>query len=56
MIDRELYLPERWTEDPERCKRRARPQKSEFRTKPELAQLMLGRTLDAGGTAVMGDR
>jgi SRSO17 transposase len=48
MIDRELYLPERWTEDPERCKAARVPEQVQFRTKPELAQLMLERALDAG--------
>jgi SRSO17 transposase len=47
-IDRELYLPERWTEDPERCKAARVPKEIGFRTKPELAQLMLERALDAG--------
>jgi SRSO17 transposase len=48
MIDRELYLPERWTEDPERCKAARVPEEIRFRTKPQLAQLMLERALDAG--------
>src|SRR5918995_2379668 len=47
-IDRELYLPERWTEDPERCKAARVPQEIGFGTKPQLAQLMLERALDAG--------
>ena len=47
-IDRELYLPERWTEDPERCKAARVPQEIGFGTKPELARLMLERALDAG--------
>ena len=47
-IDRELYLPERWTDDPERCRAARIPEQVEFRTKPELAQLMLERALDAG--------
>jgi SRSO17 transposase len=47
-IDRELYLPERWTEDPERCRAARVPEEIEFGTKPELAQLMLERALDAG--------
>jgi SRSO17 transposase len=46
-IDRELYLPERWTEDPERCKAARVPEEIGFGTKPELAQLMLERALDA---------
>jgi SRSO17 transposase len=47
-IDRELYLPERWTEDPECCKAARVPEEIGFGTKPELAQLMLERALDAG--------
>jgi SRSO17 transposase len=48
MIDRELYLPERWTEDPERCRAAKVPEQVGFRTKPQLAQLMLARALDTG--------
>ena len=48
MIDRELYLPQSWTEDLERCKAARVPAHVGFRTKPELAQLMLERALDAG--------
>jgi SRSO17 transposase len=48
MIDRELYLPEGWTEDPERCQAARVPEETGFRTKPQLAQLMLERALDAG--------
>jgi SRSO17 transposase len=51
MIDRELYLPERWTDDPERCRAARVPEQVGFRTKPELAQLMLERALDAGTPA-----
>ena len=47
-IDRELYLPERWTDDPERCRAARVPEQVAFRTKPQLAQLMLARALDAG--------
>jgi SRSO17 transposase len=47
-IDRELYLPESWTDDPERCQAARVPEQVEFRTKPQLAQLMLERALDAG--------
>src|SRR4029453_3615997 len=49
MIDRELYLPERWTDDPERCRAARVPEQVGFRTKPQLAQRMLERALDAGG-------
>jgi SRSO17 transposase len=48
MIDRELYLPESWTGDPQRCKAARVPEQVAFRTKPRLAQLMLERALDAG--------
>jgi SRSO17 transposase len=48
MIDRELYLPERWTDDPPRCRAARVPEQVQFRTKPQLAQLMLERALDAG--------
>jgi SRSO17 transposase len=48
MIDRELYLPESWTDDPERCQAGRVPEQVGFRTKPQLAQVMLERALDAG--------
>src|SRR5215217_3294891 len=47
-IDRELYLPEEWANDRERCKQAGVPEEVEMRTKPELAKEMLGRALDAG--------
>jgi len=48
MIDRELYLPERWTDDPARCRAARVPEQVAFRTKPELARVMLERALAAG--------
>jgi SRSO17 transposase len=47
-IDRELYLPRVWTEDPARCRAARVPEEVEFRTKPQLARVMLQRALDAG--------
>jgi SRSO17 transposase len=47
-IDRELYLPKAWTEDRARCRAARVPEQVGFRTKPQLAQVMLGRALDAG--------
>ena len=43
LIDRELYLPADWTDDPVRCQRAAIPATVPFRTKPQLAILMLER-------------
>ena len=48
MIDRELYLPASWTDDPERCKAARVPQEVGFRTKPELARVILERASDDG--------
>src|SRR5918995_646449 len=47
-IDRELYLPEEWTEDKERRERAGVPEEVGMRTKPELAKVMLQRAMDAG--------
>jgi SRSO17 transposase len=48
LIDRELYLPASWTEDPQRCAEAGIGAEVEFATKPVLAQRMLQRVLDAG--------
>lgn len=48
LIDRELYLPASWTDDRERCAEAGIGAQIEFATKPELAQRMLERLLDAG--------
>jgi DDE superfamily endonuclease len=47
-IDRELYLPRAWTDDGARCRAAKVPAAIEFRTKPQLARVMLERALDAG--------
>jgi SRSO17 transposase len=47
-IDRELYLPHCWTDDPDRCRAARVPVEVGFRTKPQLARVLLGRALDAG--------
>ena len=56
-MDRELYLPKSWTQDPERCREARVPEEVVFATKPELAARMLWRTLEAGLCAkwVTGD-
>jgi SRSO17 transposase len=48
LLDRELCLPKSWTDDQERCQEAHVPEGVTFATKPELAQRMLERTLDAG--------
>jgi SRSO17 transposase len=47
-IDRELYLPKAWTEDRARCRAARVPDQVGFRTKPQLARVLLERALDAG--------
>ena len=47
-IDRELYLPRAWTDDAARCRAAKVPAEIEFRTKPQLARVMLERALHAG--------
>ena len=48
LVDRELYLPKAWTEDRERCRAAGIGDEVAFATKPELAQTMIERALDAG--------
>ena len=57
LLDRELYLPKSWTQDPARCREADVPIEVGFATKPELAARMLWHTLDAGVPAawVTGD-
>jgi len=43
LIDRELYLPADWCEDADRRRAAAIPESVRFRTKPELAVLMMER-------------
>lgn len=56
-LDRALYLPESWTNDPERCRKAGVPDEVEFATKPELAQQMIEPAVEAGVPAawVTGD-
>lgn len=56
-IDRALYLPRSWTEDPDRMRAAGVPDGVGFATKPALALAMLERALDAGVPArwVTGD-
>lgn len=47
-LDRELYLPKEWTDDPDRCAGAGIPEGRGFKTKPALAIEMIERALDAG--------
>ena len=48
LLDRELYLPQVWAEDWERRREAGVPEEVSFRTKPQLAQVMLERALESG--------
>jgi SRSO17 transposase len=47
LIDRELYLPESWTSDRDRCRAAGIGDEVKFATKPVLAQHIIERALDA---------
>ena len=57
LIDRDLYLPRSWIDDPARCQDVGVPNQVGFATKPALAKAMICRALDAGVPAawVAGD-
>lgn len=57
LIDRELYLPQAWTTDADRCQQAGIPETHSFATKPQLAQQMLARVLrtDLPAAWVTGD-
>lgn len=48
LLDRELDLPQEWTDDPARCREAGIPATVTFATKPQLAQRMLARIWAAG--------
>ncbi|WP_181725756.1 IS701 family transposase, partial [Nocardia gipuzkoensis] len=47
LVDRELYLPESWTDDRDRCRAAGIPDEVGFATKPRLVMAMLERALAA---------
>jgi SRSO17 transposase len=46
-LDRALYLPKEWTDDPRRCREAGVPKGTAFATKPGLARAMLDRAFAA---------
>ena len=48
LVDRELYLPKEWAADAARRAEAHVPEQAGFHTKPQLAQQMLARAVDAG--------
>src|SRR5712692_2750064 len=48
LTDRELYLPEKWTGDRDRCRSAGIGDEVAFATKPQLAEKMIGRAVEAG--------
>jgi SRSO17 transposase len=48
LVDRELYLPHEWADDPERRAEAGVPENVRFATKGRLARVMLERAFDAG--------
>jgi SRSO17 transposase len=48
LIDRELYLPAKWTQDRDRCRAAGIGDDVPFATKPQLAEAMIGRAVKAG--------
>jgi len=62
LVDRGLYLPRVWTDDPARCRAAKVPARVGFRTKPTLARRLLARAARRGlpiqwvtGDEVYGD-
>jgi SRSO17 transposase len=57
LLDRELYLPQEWTDDRERCRQAGIPDARGFATKPQLARQLLTRAFAAGTSAkwITGD-
>ena len=61
-IDRRLYIPEDWHQDPDRCRKAGIPETVKFQTKPQMALEMIKSATEAGvsyrwvtGDCVYGD-
>ena len=48
LLDQQLYLPKSWVNDHPRRRKTRVPKRLKFRTKPQIAAQLLGRTLQAG--------
>ena len=48
LLDRELYLPQQWIENGQRCQAAGIPEEVPFQTKPMLGRRMLERAFQAG--------
>jgi SRSO17 transposase len=48
LVDRDLYPPKSWTQDPARCRTAGIPDEVVFKTKPQLGQAMLERAIAVG--------
>ncbi|BCL79528.1 transposase [Ktedonobacteria bacterium brp13] len=47
LLDRELYIPKRWFNDPQRCREAGIPETTHFHTKCEFARIMVERVFQA---------
>jgi SRSO17 transposase len=48
LIDRRLYLPKSWTDDPDRCRKAGVPEDVVFQTRPQQVQAMIEAARAAG--------
>ena len=48
LLDRELYLPQVWADDRQRRLEAGVPEEIDFRTKPQLARVMVERAVEGG--------
>jgi SRSO17 transposase len=57
LLDHELYVPEKWTDECDRCRQASMPAAQGFATEPQLARQMLQRAFAVGVPPkwVMGD-
>ena len=56
LLDRELYLPQEWTDDWERCRQAGIPEDRHLATKPQLAQPDAGPCLGGWRAGHLGHR